>query len=136
MQLATTGDKGAWEPKGKFSVKLTGADGKRLSPGEVANLVAEGTVSRLVRVQLIKDKARDKNGKETYKVRIDNASSLILNGLALSGPQMDDKHLPTVLVGFSLPPRRSLTVPTSADAVERLGLKDGLRVLAADLSGL
>ena len=44
--------------------------------------------------------------------------------------------IPSVLAGLSLPPLKSLKVPASAEMVERLHLKDGVRVLAANLSGL
>ena len=40
------------------------------------------------------------------------------------------------MAGMSLPPHKSLAVPASAAVVERLKLADGVRVLAADLSGL
>ena len=56
------------------------------------------------------------------------------SGLALAGTKAGDK--PTGMAGFSLPPHRVLTVPATAEVVQRLGLKDGVKVLAADLSGL
>jgi len=135
VQLATT-DGATWQPAGKFTLPLTKADGGRLKFYEVADQVAEGTVTRLIRVQLTRERGRDRQGREIYKMRIDNSSPLILNGLVLAGPKVDAEHMPTGLAGFSLPPRKSLTVPTTAEAVGRLGLTDGVKVLAADLSGL
>ena len=41
-----------------------------------------------------------------------------------------------MLAGFSLPPRRSMTFTVTEDAVERLGLEAGVKIIAADLSGL
>jgi hypothetical protein len=38
--------------------------------------------------------------------------------------------------GISLPPHKSLSLPATAELVERLGMNNGVRVLAADLSGL
>ena len=42
----------------------------------------------------------------------------------------------SALAGFSLPPRKSLTLPATAEMVDRLGLKDGVKAVAADLSAL
>ena len=78
---------------------------------------------------------RDK-GKLTYQLRIENASPLILNGLSLIGPPSKSAEEPKVLMGITIPPRKSLTVPASEDAVKTLGLKQGIRVMAVDLSGL
>ena len=83
---------GPWQPMGKFTLPLPGLDGTRMKGYEghaVADAAAEGIVGRLVRVQLIKDKAKDKKGRAVYKIRIDNATPLILNGLALVGPKVD-----------------------------------------------
>ena len=94
-----------------------------------------GTLNRLVRAQLIKG-PRDK-GKLTYRIRIDNASPLILNGLAALGTDSKPRtQTPRVLSGISIPPRRSMTVPASEEVVKTLGLKHGIRVVAIDLSGL
>ena len=41
-----------------------------------------------------------------------------------------------MLLGITIPPAKSLTVPASEDAVKTLGLKQGIRVMAIDLSGL
>jgi hypothetical protein len=88
-----------------------------------------------VRAQLTK--AGKVKGKDAFKVRIDNASPLVLNGLALAGPVSAGKDAQAVaLAGLSVAPRRSLTVNATPELVERLGLKTGIRVVAADLSGL
>ncbi|MBX6315318.1 MAG: hypothetical protein IRY99_20760, partial [Isosphaeraceae bacterium] len=131
---------GQWALRGKFSVPLRqgpGEPGGLRKPYEVADAAVQGVLDRLVRVQLRKQKGKDKKGKEVYVIRIDNASPLVLNGLALVGPAGSDGAVrPTGLAGFCLPPRKSLTVPASAEAVERLGLAEGVRLLAADLSAL
>ena len=43
---------------------------------------------------------------------------------------------PRTLQGIGLSPRRFLTLPATAEAAERFGLKQGVRVVAVDLSGL
>jgi hypothetical protein len=132
---STDGTGAAWQPMGKFSLSLSkGKDGK-LGAEQVADATAEGVLSRLVRAQLTK--AGKVKGKDTFKVRIDNASPLVLNGLALAGPASVGKDAQAVaLAGLSVAPRRSLTVNATPELVERLGLKTGIRVVAADLSGL
>jgi hypothetical protein len=123
----------SWISVGKFQVDLKNAKGEVRTAVEVVDLIAESLLSRLADVKLVEG-PRVK-GKSTYKIRIDNASPLILNSLALAGKD-DREARPTALAGFSIPPHRSLTVAASADAVDRLGLKGGIKLLAADLSGL
>jgi hypothetical protein len=41
-----------------------------------------------------------------------------------------------VISGISIPPRRSMSIPASEEAVKAMGLKQGIRVTAVDLSGL
>ena len=60
----------------------------------------------------------------------------MLNGVALVGAGADDGEPAKVLAGIALSPRRSLSMPATAEAVEKMGLKKGIRVLALDLSGL
>ena len=75
-------------------------------------------------------------GKLTYRLRIDNASPLRLNGLAAMGMESKEDEKPRVLSGISISPRRSMTVPASEEVVKTLGLKQGIRLTAIDLSGL
>jgi hypothetical protein len=65
-----------------------------------------------------------------------NDSPLVLDGLAIGGTAGSGEARPSVLAGLSVPPLKSLSVPATSEMVERLELKDGVRVLAADLSGL
>ena len=44
--------------------------------------------------------------------------------------------VPGVLSGLSVGPGKYLAIGASAETVERLGLKKGVHILAADLSGL
>jgi hypothetical protein len=124
----------SWTPVGKFSVDLTDAEGQDLKASAVADALAEKLLGRLADARLMAGPKQ--KGKPTYKIRLINASPLILNGLALGGAKTSGEIRPTALAGFSLAPHRTWDVPVGAEAVERLGLKDGIRVLAADLSAL
>jgi hypothetical protein len=126
----------SWRNAGDFSLALgdANANGTDQRLAGTADALAEGLLNHLVRGQLIPG-PRVK-GKETYKIRIDNASPLVLDGLALAGSASDPTAKPSLLLGISLPPRKSLTVPATADVVNRLRLKQGIRVQAVDLSGL
>ena len=41
-----------------------------------------------------------------------------------------------LISGICISPRRSMTVPATEEVVKTLGLRKGIRVVAADLSGL
>ncbi|MDR3620285.1 MAG: hypothetical protein P4L85_13120, partial [Paludisphaera borealis] len=122
-----------WVPFGKFTVPVARKDGK-VDAEKFTDGLAEGVLSRMVRAQLAKG-PRVK-GKETFKIRIDNASPLILNGLAVLGTGSPADEQSKELSGISIAPRRSLTVPATDEIVKGLGLKKGVRIIAADLSGL
>jgi hypothetical protein len=122
-----------WVPFGKFSLSLTRDQGKFDAP-KFADALAEGILNRLVRVQL--SKPVKENGKLVYHLRIDNASPLILNGLAALGAASKEDEIPRVLSGISLPPRKSMTVSASAEVVRALNLKQGVKLAALDLSEL
>jgi hypothetical protein len=122
-----------WVAFGKFSVAATGENGQ-FDAARFADSLAEGVLNRLVRMQLLKG-PREK-GKLTYKLRIENFSPLVLNGVAALGTESGKDAAPRVLSGVSIPPRRSLTVPATEDVVKKLGLKQGVRIVALDLSGL
>jgi len=127
-------DASGWAAAGSFELKVADAKDTPQRALKVADALAGGLVARLVRVQLTK--GPKVKGKETYRVRIDNATPLILEGLALAGPDEGAQAPPAALAGLSLPPHRSWTVPASAEVVERLRWKDGVRAVAANLSGL
>jgi hypothetical protein len=133
--LVTSSDATAqkWIPFGKFSLPIVQDQGK-MDVGQFADGLAEGVLNRLVRVQLSKG-VKDK-GKMHYQLRIDNASPLVLNGLAAVGTTSKPEDQPRILTGISLPPRRSMTVPASEEVVKSLGLKRGIKLIALDLSGL
>ena len=89
-----------------------------------------------MRAQVIKGTARDKAGKLVYQIRIDNASPLILNGIAMLGTASKADEAPKVWWGISISPRRSLTLPATEADVRTMGLKKGIKLVAIDLSGL
>jgi hypothetical protein len=125
-----------WVSSGKFTLALPRTEGGEMKAAGVADALASGLLERLVHVALLKEKVRDKKGNLVYKIRIDNASPLVLNGLMLVGNDPEAKGVPTTLLGISVAPRKNLTVPATQDAVDRLGLQKGVRAFAADLSGL
>ena len=122
-----------WNSLGKFTLPEVDDQGK-YDAGRFADGLAEGVLNRLVRVTLSKG-VKDK-GKMHYRLRIDNASPLVLNGLAAVGTTSKPDETPKVLSGICLSPRRSMTVPASEDVVKDLGLKKGIKLVALDLSGL
>ncbi len=124
-----------WVSAGKFSLAPRHLKSEE-KPYVLADALASGLLDRLVHVVMLKDRGHDRDGKPTYTIRIDNASPLVLNGLSLTGTQVREETVPTTLIGISVSPRKNLRVPASKEAVERLGLKEGIKAFAADLSGL
>ena len=136
-----------WVGVGRFRIKLSDLEvrpddaakdtpelkAKRES-ARLGELAAEGMLARLVRVQLAHG-PRVK-GKPGYQIKIINESPMILNGLAVTGIKSKEQEMPSILAGLSVPPSKTLKVPASAELVERLRLKQGVRVMATDLSGL
>jgi len=125
-----------WKPAGRFTVSLVDGKKRPLEPADVVDALAEKVLERLVQAKL--SKGPRVKGKETFVISFRNTSPLVLNGLALSGkPVQDEKpELPSLLSGLSVPPGKTFSVPATAEVVERLHLKGGVRVIAADLSGL
>jgi len=123
----------SWVTVGKVQVKLRDDQGKNRKPIEVADALAEGLLSRVTEVTLVE--GPKVKGKPTYKIQILNNSPFVLNGLALAGKEAKETQ-PAALAGFCVAPHKAMTVPASGELVQRLGLKDGIRLLAADLSGL
>jgi hypothetical protein len=124
-----------WVGFGKFTQPLVQENGK-VDQLKFADTLAEGILNRMVRAQVIKGSAQKDKGKLIHQIRIENASPLILNGLALVGTGSKEDEVPKVLSGIAIPPGRSMLVPTNDDVVKTLGLKKGIKVLALDLSGL
>jgi hypothetical protein len=136
VQVSSTDAQAAhWVNFGKFTLPLTRVEDK-VAVGQLADALSEGILNRLVRAQIIKGSATKDKGKLVYQLRIDNASPLVLNGVAIVGTASNNDEVPKVLSMISISPRKSLTVPTSDEVVRNLGLKKGIKVIALDLSGL
>jgi hypothetical protein len=131
--MSSDGSARNWIPFGKFTLPMRLDHGK-FDAARFADSLVEGLLTRLVRVQLLKGPRQ--NDKPTYRLRIENASPLILNGLAATGTTSQDDENSRVLSGISIPPRHSMTVPAGEEVVKALGLKKGIRVIALDLSAL
>jgi hypothetical protein len=124
----------SWVPYGKFNLPVARKDGK-LDAAKFADGLAEGVLNKMVRARVSKG-AKKVKGKSTYTVRIDNASPLILNGLAVLGVDDAEAANPRQLAGFSISPRRSMTVPATEEVAKQLGVNKSARLVAADLSSL
>jgi hypothetical protein len=106
VRVLTTDESGtSWRNAGDFSLALGDANaiGTERRLAGIADALAEGLLNRLVPGQLTQG-PRVK-GKETYRIRIDNASPLVLDGLALAGSAADPKAKSSLLLGISLPPQ-------------------------------
>jgi hypothetical protein len=131
--LSTDGAAQKWVAFGKFTLPVKEKT-ESFAAAKFGDSLAEGVLSRLVRAQL--RRGPNVHGKATFQVRIDNVSPLVLNGLAVLGTQTKPEEKPNELIGICIAPRRSMTVPATEDVVKSLGLRKGVRVVAADLSGL
>lgn len=116
------------------SAKWNAAQGLEARTIKLGNVVTEKMLARLIRVQITKH-AQSK-GKDAYMVKVINQTPLLLDGLMLGGIDVKEGVAPSMVSGLSLSPLKSLSLPASSEAVERLQWKKGIRVLAADLSGL
>jgi hypothetical protein len=124
-----------WVPFGKYTQPVVLED-RKLNQAKFADALAEGILNRVVRAQIIKGSGQKEKGKLVYQIKLENASPLILNGLAFVGTATKEDEEPKVLSGIAIPPRRSVLVPTPDETVKSLGLKKGIKILALDLSAL
>jgi hypothetical protein len=122
-----------WVNMAKFTLPITKGPDK-FDAAQFSDTLVESLLGRLVRAQLVKGPRA--KGKITYGIKIENASPLVLHGLAVSGANSKADEASHVLLGIGIAPRRSLIVPASEEAVKASGLKQGVRVTAADISGL
>jgi hypothetical protein len=137
VQVSTSDASGrAWVNSGKFTLPIPKAEKAGLQAAVVADALAGGVLDRLVRVTLTKERPREGKTGSPYRIRIDNTSPLVLNGLAIVSADAKKEAAPATLIGIAVSPRKNMTVPASREAVDRLGLNNGVRVYAADLSGL
>jgi hypothetical protein len=139
VDLASSDERGRrWVSRGSLTVAVPTGDSGAGEVGsaatELVDSISAGLLEKVARVTLIKG-PRSK-GKETYIVRIDNGSPLILSGLAIAGAESSQPTPFAALAGLSVSPSTSLRLPISLEMVDRLGLKERARVVAADLGGL
>jgi hypothetical protein len=138
VQVSTTNaDATAWSPAGKFTLPVVRDKDGKVKAEAFADALAEGVLGRLVRATL--SKGPRVKGKPTYKLRVENLSPLLVNGVEVlgidkqTGAGSDERNR---IWGISISPGKSMTVPASSQLVEAFGLKKGVRIMAADLSGL
>lgn len=125
-----------WQSVGKIRIPCVTESGKDLTTDQIIDRLAEGVRGHLVVAEL--PSGPKVNGKPTYRIHIDNESPLIPDGLSIQGikPPKGEDARPSMLAGFTLPPHRTMDLPAAGSLVERLGLKHGVKVVAADLSSL
>jgi len=123
-----------WTLLDHFKIDLPSAGTDPKDAALLGDAIAGAMVERLVQVKL--SRGTGGKGKDSFQIKIVNESPLILNGVALGGSEVRPDNPPATLQGLSVPPRKGLTVPASPEVVSRLHMKEGLKVYAADLSGL
>src|SRR6185312_7012812 len=144
VQLATTDPAGtAWTAIGKFTLPVARDESGKAKSAAFADSLAEELLKPLVKVTVRKTSASTgalipagPRAKDLYTIRVENYASLLLNGIALIGVGAKPSEPAKVLMGISLAPKRGLSLPATGESVERLGLKQGVKVIALDLSGL
>ncbi len=85
-----------WVAFGKFAQPLVARKRQGRISRNSRDSLAEGILNRLVRAQVIKGSAQKEKGKLIHQIRIENASPLILNGLALVGTGSKEDEVPKV----------------------------------------
>jgi hypothetical protein len=133
VAVKSSDGRGRWVDAFKLSVPVALKDGKPDAPA-LADAVADGILARVVDAKLVKGKKV--KGKDSYSVQVLNRSPLILNGVALAGSGEAKAGEPGLIWGLSVSPGKTLSIGASSETIDRLGLRQGIHVLAADLSGL
>ncbi len=87
----------------KFGIPLIDDQEKPKKALEVVGELAQGMLDHLTNARLIAGPKAQ--GKPTYRIRIDNASPLILNGLALAGPDKSEGNSAGGPHWYQSPPR-------------------------------
>ena len=142
VQLASSdATASSWAPVGKFELPVGLDQSGQVKALEFNDALAAGLLDRLVKVSVRKGPASGgvlpaaPKTAGAYVIRIENYSPLLLNGVAISGMKPKAGDPIKMLLGISLSPRRTFSVPVTAESVERLGLKN-IKPVALDLSGL
>ncbi len=129
MVQVTSSDASAssWVHFGKFTVPVSPQEGKVTWPCLPMRCRRGFSIGWCGR-RSIKGSATKDKAKLMYQLRIDNASPLVLNGLAIVGTASKEDEMPKVLSMISVSPRKSLTVPTErATWSETWGSRRGSR---------
>jgi len=124
----------AWANQGKFNLKIAKKTGEAAEAftARVADELADGLLQRVVRVQ-VTDKTVD--GRKVYQLKVDNASPLVLAGVAVKSP-VEGKEIATIL-NLSIRPHQSVRLPLDPKSVSRFGLSArGVKAMGADLTAL
>ncbi|GAC1346842.1 MAG: hypothetical protein NVSMB14_09730 [Isosphaeraceae bacterium] len=132
--VATDASASRFEEIGSTVLTLVEKDTAYDRAVKIADALSSGLLERLVKVKFALGKKV--KGKPSYQIQIVNESPLILNGIALIGPTAKATRPPTTLAGVAIPPRHGVVLGASAEVVNDLGLKQGIKVVAVDLSGL
>jgi hypothetical protein len=81
----------------------------------------------------VTDKTVD--GRKVYQLKVDNASPLVLSGVAVKSP-VEGKEIATIL-NLSVRPHQSIRLPLDPKSVSRFGLSArGVKAMGADLTAL
>ena len=131
---ASDGKTQAWANQGKFNLptKRKAGESDEVYAARISDEIADGVLSRVVRVQ-VTDSTVD--GRKVYKLRVDNASPLVLAGVSLKSPAQG-KEVATIL-NLSVRPHKSVQIPLDAKSVSRFGLAArGVKAMGADLTAL
>jgi len=131
---SSDGSTGQWANQGKFNLPVSKKSGEsaEVFAARISDELAEGLLSRLVRVQ-VTDKKVD--GRKVYSLRVDNASPLVLSGVAVKSGSTD-KEVATIM-NLSVRPHKSVAIPMDPKTVSRFGLAGkGVKAIGADLTAL
>ena len=123
-----------WVNQGKFNLPIAKKAGEssELFAARISDELADGVLSRVVRVQ-VTDKKVD--GRKIYSLRVDNASPLVLSGLAVKSGS-SEKEIATIM-NLSVRPHKSIQIPLDPKSVSRFGLAGkGVKAIGADLTAL
>ncbi|WP_406696240.1 hypothetical protein V5E97_35155 [Singulisphaera sp. Ch08] len=127
-----------WNSLGSLAITVGSLEGDQdaieVEAAEVIDAMSSGLLGKVVRAQLIK--GPKSKGKETYTIRVDNGSPLIVSGLAIAGAEASKPVPFASLSGLSVAPLTSLRLPATPEIVEQLGLQKSVRIVAVDLGGL
>ena len=107
-----------WVNMAKFTLPITKGS-EKFDAAQFSDVLVEGILSRLVHAQLVKGPRA--KGKITYGIKIDNASPLVLHGLAVSGAKSKADDATHVLWGIGIAPGGAWSSPPARSRSRRRG---------------